>query len=147
MSTIRTERTRAYLERCIRNAQEDVDKARDSLRAAQLNRDEFELRERPIYPTVEMRLAIERAVKLVKEGDKPTSHLGRVLSDGVTVHGEQGFIRVDPQAPWGRAANGKLWSFTPSEVDIIRDQIKSAGLIVTKQWTGDGVSFVVEVAR
>lgn len=145
--TISTDRNRRYLESAIRLARRRVEEARESLRAAEVARDEFELRHRPSYPETDMRLALEVAARDVKSAFVPASHLGRRIGHGVTVNGIQGLIIVDPGAPWGAAANGKLWKFTPNEIRLIREHIEAQGLRVKDAWTHEGVSFRVEVAR
>lgn len=142
------DRNRAYLNRCIRNAREEADKARDSLRAAQLNRDEFELRQRPIYPTTEIRLALEAALEDIKDKRDPGTSQGRRFGSGVTAHGSWGYIWVNARAPYGEASNGRLWNLTASEVDEMIAHIQQFGGNVTKEWqTEMGHSFVVEVAK
>lgn len=146
--TITTDRNRKYLERCIRNAREDFDKARDSLRSAEIARDEFELRQRPSYPTTGMRLAIERAVEEVKHGRDPGSSQSVQLGAGVSAHGAWGFIWINHGAPYGMASNGYLWTFTPAEVQRTIEHIEAFGLTVTRNWTHErGHSFQVEVAK
>ena len=142
------ERNRAYLNRCIRNAREDADKARDSLRSAQLARDEFELRQRPTYPTTELRLGLEAALLDVLDAHDPGSNQGRQLGGGVSVHGRWGYIWVNAQAPYGEAANGRLWNFTAGEVDEMISHIQQHGGKVLTHWVTEmGHSFEVEVAK
>ena len=142
------ERNRAYLNRCIRNAREDADRARDSLRSAQLARDEFELRQRPTYPTTELRLGLEAALLDVVDAHDPGSNQGRQLGGGVSVHGRWGYIWVNAQAPYGEASNGRLWNFTDGEVQEMIEHIERHGGNVTQQWQHEsGHTFVVRVAK
>lgn len=142
--TITTDRTRKYLERCICNTREDVEKARASLRAAEIARDEFELRHRPMYPTTEIRLALERAVEAVKSREVPKTHMGRELGAGVFVHGEWAHIYVKHLAPYGRASNGYLWNFTEPEIQLMREHIEAFGVKLDTDWRNDrGHTFVV----
>lgn len=141
---IMIERTRSYLERCVRYAREGVNEAQATLRAAQLNRDEFELQQRPTYPTTEIRMALERAVEAVKAGEVPKSHMGRQVDAGVSVHGEWAHIYVNHLAPYGLAANRYLWNFTEPEVQLMREHIESCGVKLDTDWSYvQGHTFVV----
>lgn len=142
--SVSIERNRRYLERCIRNAREDFSEARDSLRAAEIARDEFELRQRPTYPTTEIRLALERAVKAVKDREVPRTHMGRELGAGVYVHGEWAHIYVKHLSPYGRAANGYLWNFTEPEIQRMREHIEAFGVKLGNDYSyAEGHTFVV----
>lgn len=146
--TIRVERNRRYLEREMRNAREGVTAAQEKLRDAEIARDEFELRQRPTYPTTEIRLALERAVEAVKAREVPKTHMGRRLGAGVTVHGEWAHIYVKHLAPYGRAANGYLWNFTEPEIQRMREHIESFGVKLDTDWTYDqGHAFVIALAK
>lgn len=142
--TIMVDRTRSYLERCVTHARQGVEEAQATLRAAQLNRDEFELQQRAIYPTKEIRMALERAVEAVKAGEVPKSHVGRQVGAGVTVHGEWAHIYVKHLAPYGLTANGYLWNFTEPEVQLMREHIESFGVKLDTDWSYiQGHAFVV----
>lgn len=142
------DRNRAYLNGCIRHAREEAERARASLRAAQLNRDEFELRQRPTYPTTEIRLALEAALEDVRNGHDPGTSQGRRFGSGVTAHGSWRYIWVDARAPHGEASNGRLWNFTEGEVDEMIAHIQQFGGRVLKHWkTEMGHAFQVEVAK
>lgn len=144
----RIERNRRYMESDIRLAQGKLDAAREELRGRQIARDEFELRNRPTYPTTEIRLALERAVKAVKAREVPKSHMGRDLGSGVSVHGEWAHIFVAHLAPYGRAANGYLWNFTEPEVQRMREHIESFGVKLDTDWTyAQGHTFVIALAK
>lgn len=145
---IYTDRNRRMILARIKRAHDAVDKAQADLREEQIARDEFELRQRPTYPTTEMRLALEVAARDVRHAHKPESHLGRMLGAGVSAHGEQGFISVNHGAPWGMAANGYLWQFTNSEVERIKDHLKAFGMTIVHEWGyAQGHSFTVKVAK
>lgn len=145
---IHTDRTRRAILNRIKRARADVERAQRNLRDEEIARDEFELRHRPTYPTMEMRLALERAVHDVKVGHKPESHLGRAVGGGVSVHGQQGFISVNHGAPYGMAANGYLWQFTNAEVERIKDHLKAFGVTIVHDWGyAQGHSFTVKVAK
>ncbi|AWY05672.1 hypothetical protein SEA_OLINDD_102 [Microbacterium phage OlinDD] len=144
----RIERNRRYLNREIQNARDTVDAARARLRDAEIALDEFELRQRPTYPTTEIRLALERAVEAVKAREVPKSHMGRQLGAGVTVHGEWAHIYVAHLAPYGRAANGYLWNFTEPEVQRMREHIEAFGVKLDTDWAyAQGHTFVIALAK
>lgn len=139
-------RNRENLLRKIAAAKEDVGDARDRLHDAEQAYDDFEWRNRPHYPTTAQLLALEKAVEDVKDGFEPPSHLGRQISDGVSAHGKQGFIWVNAKAPYGRAANGRLWKLDSAEIQKILDHVKALGVTVTEWWPHEeGMSMKVRV--
>jgi hypothetical protein len=145
MRSVSTSVRRANLSRTIYAARENVEHAKQALREAEIAIDDFERENRPSYPTTEMRLALEKAAEDVKDNHRPSSHLGRKISDSVSAHGDQGFIWVDAQSPYGQSANGRLWNFTAAEVDEIRAHLESLGLVITEHWTHErGHSFITK---
>lgn len=142
--TDRVERNRRYLNRLISRALADEEKAREALRNARIARDEFEMKQRPEYPTPEILAAVEVAVGMVERGQRPEKHGGDQVEPGVTVYGDAGYIDIRHLSPYGLAANGYLWNFTGPEIQRIRDHIESLGLKVQTDWPHErGHTFVV----
>lgn len=148
LSPARVAHYRRTFEWRIRSARAAVDAAKHNLHEEESARDEFELSQRPDFPTTEMRLALESAVLDVKDAHEPKTHQGRQLGGGVTAHGKWGYIWVDHGAPYGLAANGYLWKFTPKEVDAMRAHLKQFGATVVTDWPNEkGHTFQLEVGR
>ncbi|UVG34155.1 hypothetical protein SEA_PAVLO_99 [Microbacterium phage Pavlo] len=148
LSPSRAASIRRTFEYRIRRARAEVDAAKHNLREEQVARDEFELSQRPEFPTTGMRLTLEKAVQDVKDGHDPNSHQGRKIGDGVTSHGKWGYIWVNHGAPYGMAANGYLWRFTPGEADAMREHIKQFGATVVAEWPNEnGYTFQLEVGH
>lgn len=140
-------RNRANLLRRVDSARRLVEDAKDVLRETERAYDDFELRNRPKFPTTAQRIALEAAVEDVKDGFAPPSHLGRHVDAGVVAHGEKGFISIDADAPYGRFANGRLWDFTDEEVNEIISHVVRLGVNVKEFWMHErGLSMTVAVA-
>lgn len=132
----------------LRTARAAVDAAKHNLHEEESARDEFELSQRPEFPTAEMLIALEVAVLDVKEGHEPKTSQGRQLAGGVSVHGKWGYIWVDHGAPYGLAANGYLWKFTPKEIQAMRDHLKQFGARIKYDWPHEkGYTFEIAVDR
>lgn len=142
------ENYRRAFKRRIDRARAAVDAAKHNLHEEESARDEFELSQRPEFPTTEMRIALEAAVLDVKDAHDPKTNQGRQLAGGVSVHGKWGYIWIDHGAPYGLAANGYLWKFTPKEIEAMRAHLKSFGATVVTDWPNEkGYTFQLEVGR
>lgn len=132
----------------LRTARAAVDAAQHNLHEEQVARDEFELSQRPNFPTREMLLGIEDALVDIRHRTEPETHQGRTMRGGVSVHGTWGYIWIDHGAPYGMGANGYLWKFTPKEVDAMRDHLQKFGATIKTEWAYEkGYTFELEVAH
>lgn len=142
------ESNRRRLTRQGEEAREAVERAREVEREAWRALDDFELRNRPSYPTREMLEGIAAAAQKVHDRAIPASHLGERVAESVSAHGRQGAIYVSHNAPYGRASNGHLWVFTQDEIESIKKAIESHGLVVGRWWRHEkGLTFVTEVSH
>lgn len=106
---------------------------------------------RPSYPSEAFVKGLVSATELVKTGAKFKDHHGAVIFDDqiegrveVGNLGERDYrIGVECCAPYN-GDGGRLWNFTPEELDEIRKVLEKNQLAILDDWNfGDGWSFRV----
>lgn len=138
MRRISVQRQRQFFKANLRRARQRVEEAREELRQTQVAFDEFELRNRPTFPTQAMLKGIEHAATSIRVGEKPTSHPGDKFDGGVSVIGNRRFIILDAQAPHSALGTRKLWNFQPAELEAIRAKLGQEGFLVESEWDHSG---------
>lgn len=134
--------------------------AGERIRELEQEIDDARLRHRPTYPTEEQLAGIDAAIRLIAARTPNESHLGDpcgpdentyvvsyALRNFAATPVDGGVIYVDHQAPYKKRGGGKLWGFTPADLDRIFARIDAGGFHVVESWEHDrGVSIVVRPA-
>jgi hypothetical protein len=124
----------------IRTIEEKRRALQSEARQAEQLIDEIRRAARPTFPTDEHRAGLTEATRRMREGIKPTSHLGDPTPTyAVVVDGHRGWLNIRDGAPYAATGQGsKLWEFTDAEIDEFLGILVGHGWSISDWWRADG---------